>query len=246
MTSAAVDGDTVGRGQLDEAIGALEAFVAALDHNGDLGVLLQQVVEQVVQVVPEADMASVTLFRQGRPETAACTDDRVYNIDLDQYRAGVGPCLQAAETGKIVRVAAEQVRQQWPGFVQSAVDAGVDSYLSAPLVVDEQHSGALNLYGTRPHGYAETDGSLLELYLTAVEGALRANVRYRNAQQLADQLREAMESRAVIEQAKGMIMGARRITSEQAFDVLVEQSQRENTKLREIAERFVAAVVAEG
>jgi AmiR/NasT family two-component response regulator len=85
---------------------------------------------------------------------------------------------------------------------------------------------------------------LLELYVTAVEAALRATSRYLSARRQAAHLRTALVSRAVIDQAKGIIMGARGITAEEAFQVLVEQSQQENVKLHDIATRLVTTVTS--
>jgi GAF domain-containing protein len=238
------DGDAVmAREQLDEVTGALEALTAALDDDGALDSALQLVCEHVVKVVPGADMASVTLIRNGAPETAACSDGYAVDIDTDQYRAGEGPCLEAATTGKVVRVDVETARERWPVFTRSAVAAGAASYLSAPLVIDSRHAGSLNLYGIHTHGYREVDGALLEVYLTAVEMALRATARYLAAREQATHLSTALVSRAVIDQAKGIIMGARGVTAEQAFQVLVEQSQRDNIKVRVLAERMVTAAV---
>src|SRR5699024_11029625 len=147
------DDEVATSAQLEEATVALEALVAALDQNGQLELLVQQACEHALRVLPGADMASVTLLRDGRPETAACTDDQVFALDKDQYQAGEGPCLQAATTGQLVRVSVEDAAEQWPAFTRSARQAGVASYMSAPLVVDERHAGALNLYGRDGHGY---------------------------------------------------------------------------------------------
>lgn len=243
MELATPDNAAVGQAQLDEVTGALESLVASLDSNGNLQTLLQHVCAHVLQVVPETDMASVTLVRDEQPETAACTDDRVYHLDADQYLIGNGPCLEAAATGQIVRVHVEQAPQRWPRFHASAAEAGVGSYLSAPLTVDSTHSGSINLYSEQSHGYAQTDGTLLELYLTAVAGALRATSRERAAHELVAQLREALTSRATIDQAKGILMGAHRISAEQAFEILVARSQQENRKLRDLAHDFTAEIV---
>lgn len=242
---AAVETTEVGRGQLDEVTGALESLITSLDNNGGLDTLIQHVCRHVLEVVPGTDMASVTVLRDGVPETAACTDERVYYLDADQYRLGVGPCLEAATTGQIVRGRVEDTRDQWPKFAENARAAGVGSYLAAPFTVDARHSGSLNLYGEQGHGYAEVDGALLELYLTAVAGALRENARYVAAQQLVGQLREALTSRATIDQAKGIVMALRGISADEAFEQLVRQSQHENVKVREIANRTVASTVGQ-
>nr|WP_042187583.1 GAF and ANTAR domain-containing protein [Kibdelosporangium sp. MJ126-NF4]CEL18203.1 GAF domain-containing protein [Kibdelosporangium sp. MJ126-NF4] len=232
----------VDQDQLNEITVALDTLTAALDDDGALDAALQLVCQQVVRVVPEADMASVTLVRDGVGETAACTDQVVFDIDADQYKAGAGPCLEAAATGEIVRVEVEAARVRWPEFTRGALAAGVASYMSAPLTVDDRHAGALNLYGLHEHGFKDVDSVLVKLYLAAVEAALRATSRYVAAREQAAHLSTALVSRAVIDQAKGIIMGARGVGADQAFQLLVEQSQRDNVKLHDIAERLVARV----
>jgi AmiR/NasT family two-component response regulator len=112
------------------------------------------------------------------------------------------------------------------------------------VFIDSDYQGSLNLYGEHTHGYRELDAALLELYTTAVEAALRADRRYRKARDHAGQLREALTSRAVIDQAKGIIMAARQVDADTAFAVLVQQSQRDNIKLRDLAARFVTNVTS--
>jgi hypothetical protein len=231
------------RKQLDEVTDALEALTAALDDDGALDTTLELVCRQLIRVVPGADIASVTLICDGAATTAAFTDQRAVDLDIDQYVLGHGPCLEAAATGKMLRLDIESAQEQWPDFTRRALAAGVASYLSAPLAVDAGHSGSLNLYGMHAHGYREVEGALLEVYLTAVEAALRSTARYLAARDEAAHLTNALVSRAVIDQAKGILMGAHGITAEEAFHRLVEQSQRENVKLRDVAERFVARVV---
>jgi GAF domain-containing protein len=228
--------------QLNEITLALDALTATLDDDGALDTALQLVCQQVVRVVPGADMASVTLVHDGAGETAACTDQVVFDIDADQYKAGAGPCLEAAATSEIVRVDVETARERWPEFTRSATAAGVASYLSAPLTVDARHAGALNLYGRRAHGFEDVDSALVKLYVSAVIAALRATARYVAARENAAHLSTALVSRAVIDQAKGIIMGAHGVDADQAFRLLVDQSQQENVKLHVVAERLVALV----
>jgi GAF domain-containing protein len=236
--------ESASSGQVEDVTGALEALGAALDTGTEVKVVLQQVCSHVVAVVPGAEIASVTLVNDSVAETAACTGDLVLHLDAEQYALGRGPCLDAAASGKIVRVAIEQAGRRWPEFAASARKLGVGSYLSAPLVADAEHRGAINLFSTQPHGFRQVDGALLGLYVTAVEMALRAATRYRSAQRLVEQLQEALTSRPIIDQAKGILMAARGLTEEEAFAVLTQQSQHDNVKLRAVATRFVAQVLA--
>lgn len=229
-------------GELEAATSALESLVAALDDNGDMNVLIQQMCQHAVRVVPGADMASVTLIQHdGTPHTAACTDDTVYHLDTDQYNQGEGPCIQAATTGAIVRVDTDEARYRWPRFANSASQAGVGSYLSVPLVVNDRHSGAINLFGRADHGYRDVDEALLELYVTAVAGALRAAERDQSAQRVAEQLRQRTGSRAIIEQAKGILIGTHHVTPERAAEMLSARSQRHNVQLEQLATDLVAS-----
>ncbi|MFD1051911.1 ANTAR domain-containing response regulator, partial [Kibdelosporangium lantanae] len=129
-----------------------------------------------------------------------------------------------------------------PEFVASAKHFGVRSYLASPLRVDEQLAGAINLFGFEDHGFREVDSKLLELYATVVTFGLRTNRRYRETRELADHLETAMRSRAVIEQAKGILMAIHKITDEQAMERLIARSQRANIKLRDVAADFVRSM----
>jgi transcriptional regulator with GAF, ATPase, and Fis domain len=232
------------RGQLDEVTTALESLTAALDSEDDVAVVLNSVCHQVTHVVQGADMASVTVVRDGTAVTVASSDQRALDIDAGQYQAGEGPCLRAATTGETVRVHVQQAAEMWPNFTESAGRQGVASYLAAPLAVDQGSSGALNLFGFQAHGFDEVEEKLLGLYATAVETALRSNARYLLFRELSQQLQVALSTRAVIDQAKGIIMASRGVTAEEAFTELVRQSQLENVKLHDIAERFVAEAIA--
>jgi hypothetical protein len=89
---------------LDEVTGALESLTATLDTADDFTILLHQMCAQVVHAVPGVDEATVTLLTDNQPSTVASTSDVVTELDHDQYTVGDGPCLEAASSGKLVRV----------------------------------------------------------------------------------------------------------------------------------------------
>ncbi|MEU4742928.1 GAF and ANTAR domain-containing protein [Actinosynnema sp. NPDC023658] len=230
--------------RLDEVTAALERLTELLEDEEDLSVILDRLCRQVIRAIPGADMSSVTLVRDDIPVTGAVTEDQAFEVDLAQYRSGQGPCLQAAATREMQRVAVAEVWERWPAFAEAASGLGVASYLSAPLFIDREYNGSLNLYSRSPHGFRELDAALLELYTTAAEGALRNARRYLNARGQASELRTALTSRSVIDQAKGIVMAVHRIDADQAFRLLVDRSQRENVKLRDLAEQFVKDATA--
>ncbi|SED45359.1 GAF domain-containing protein [Amycolatopsis tolypomycina] len=224
--------------RVDELNAVLADLVGVLESMSDTPGLLDAVCGEAVRVVPDADLASIMVVRDGVTQTAAFTDERARRIDDVQYAAGDGPGLLAALTGEVVRVAVAETGDQWPEFVAAAKELGVGSYLAVPLRVDDTLVGAITLFGFETHGYHEFDTKVLRLFTLCVETVLRLTRRYREARRLADELRNAMETRAVIEQAKGMLMLIHRVTEDAAMHRLIVESQHTNIKLRDVAARF--------
>ncbi|MBT2269667.1 MULTISPECIES: GAF and ANTAR domain-containing protein [Rhodococcus erythropolis group] len=243
-TASTLTGLTEGAEQAyssDEISSALDRFGALLRAPMELPVLLQSVCAQIVATIPSADMAGVTILsaHTRKPETVACTDERALDVDIDQYRANEGPCLEAARTRQVVRVRIEDAVLRWPAFAQNVAGMGVASYLSAPLVTGEDHVGALNLYSYSDHGFTEIDEVLLQVFVAAVEGSIWNARRAQQWRCELEGLREAMKSRARIEQVKGMLMAVHAIGEEWAFEMLVEQSQQRNVRLAAVAAELV-------
>jgi AmiR/NasT family two-component response regulator len=106
--------------------------------------------------------------------------------------------------------------------------------------VHEQVTGALNIYATKPHAFDDDAIALAQTFAGfAAVGLANAHL-YRTRATLAGHMQKAMESRAVIEQAKGIIMGERRCTPDEAFAILGKVSQDSNRRLRDVAAALVA------
>ncbi|HEX3733240.1 MAG TPA: GAF domain-containing protein, partial [Mycobacteriales bacterium] len=174
---------------LDDVTCALKNLNEVLLDQEELQPLLQQICEQVTRAVPGVDEATVTLLSKGRPHTAASTSETVTELDRDQYRTGDGPCLRAARTGKTVRVVVDDARREWPQFAEASYAAGMGSFLSSPLRLNQQHAGAINCYSRQGHGFVRLDVRLLQLFTAAAEAILRTHQRYAQVRELAAQLR---------------------------------------------------------
>jgi len=191
--------------------------------------------------MPSAAIAGITLDDGGHPSTGVYTDDESPRIDSAQYESGSGPCLDAWRQRRIVRIDdMRQAMEEYPEFARSAMEHGVGSTISLPMVIGGEGIGALNLYARTTNGFSQDDETIgLEL-ATAAAAVLANSAAYQGATQLSEQLSEAMKSRAVIEQAKGMLMAqSPELSADDAFEVLRKASQRENVKLREVAQRIV-------
>ena len=232
------DGDGNWQSRFDQAIRAVSLFLIA---EAPLGETLHRIAVVARDAVASATAAGITLLDERElPTTRVWTDELSPAIDQAQYADGTGPCLDAYREGRVIRVDdTRTAADRWPGYGAAAVERGVLSTLSLPLRAAGDTFGALNLYATHERAFDAVDESDAEMFATQVSVVL-ANARaYWDAFDLAQGLRQAMDSRAVIEQAKGKIMGGNGCTPDEAFDVLVRASQRENVKLRDVARRVV-------
>ena len=217
---------------------ALSSFLVA---DTTLGETLQRLAEVSAGAVQSADVAGITLLQEGRkPTTAIYTDERSPRVDQGQYQDDDGPCLEAYREQQLIVV--EDTRataDRWPSFSEKAQEQGIMSTLSAPLVVGERGIGALNLYAGKPHAFDDDDMGLMSLLAAQVAIVVANASAYWEAYELSEQLNEAMRTRSTIEQAKGVLMAQSGVDADAAFELLRKASQRENVKVREIAERIV-------
>ncbi len=229
---------------------ALSESLSTLSHYfvGDMTLreALDKVATLACQTVPGADMAGITMVVDGRAKTAIFTDEKSPEIDASQYETGIGPCLDAFRHKEVFRIDDTEKDDRWAPFSEAAAARGIRSTVSFPLVANGEGVGALNLYSRSEAAFSEQDEKL-GLTFAAQAGIALANTQaYWDAYELSQNLSEAMKSRATIEQAKGILMAARRCDADEAFQILVRASQRENRKLREVAEQLVSGTSARG
>jgi GAF domain-containing protein len=201
--------------------------------------VVARVADLAKEALPAAYEVSVTLVRDGGPRTVASTGEPAEVIDRWQYDSHNGPCLDAAAERKTVCVDEVAAERRWPGWSEHAGSVGVRSALSVGLPIRDHVIGALNVYATSARAFDGEAVDLAETFAGYVSVVLANADLYHTAATLARQMRAAMDSRAVIEQAKGIIMGQRRCGPDEAFAILSRASQAANRKLRDVA----AAVV---
>lgn len=228
---------------LQESLAALSRFFVG---DGTIHQTLLRVSELTVEAIPAADLAGITMIVEGRQRTAVFTDEAAPEVDQAQYDTGEGPCLDAFEKQQVFRIESTREDGPWPAFRRAAAEHGIGSTLSFPMAVDKQPTGALNLYSYRERAFSTDDEQIGELFASQAAIVLANAQAYWDARDLSERLGDAMKSRAVIEQAKGMLMSAQRCNEEEAFELLVRASQRENVKLRDIASRIVADATSRG
>ena len=218
--------------------GGREALRRFLVGDDDLATMLTKIMLIATETVPGCDMGSITMLRRGEPHTPVFTEKAAIALDETQYRLGDGPCLAAIRHRGVehLDVAADT---RWPEFNAAALRLDVLSTLSVPLADENAVLGALNLYSTTTHVYDDAARDVACRLADQLGLAAANTVAYVEGYELARDLQQAMESRAVIEQAKGILMAAEGCTPDQAFEMLVRASQHQNRKLRAIATEIV-------
>ncbi len=205
---------------------------------------LRRVSDLAVRSIANCEAVGVTLFVDGKAATRASTGGLVYEVDHYQYDIGEGPCLQSMLDETVIEVQDMATEQRWPRFGQHAAERGVHSSLSFPLMVRGQALGALNLYAHQPRAFSVTDRETGSMFAAQAAVALTNADTYAASVKLTGELRCALDSRAVIDQAMGILIGQNGCSQDLAFDALRASSQSENRKLRLVAEEIIRTAMS--
>jgi GAF domain-containing protein len=203
--------------------------------------LLQTVADLTKTVMPGNPEASVSLLVKDHPTTVVSTGELATDLDETQYEEGHGPCLHAARTGEMTEIPDTRAEDRWPDYTPRAVERGNLSSLSVPLAIDPdaQVSGALNVYAREPGAFDEASRSVAARFAPYAAVAAGNLYAYQSARDMAENLQTALESRAVIDQAKGILMERYKLTADGAFQLLARASMTTNRKVRDIADHLV-------
>ena len=218
-------------------------LASALLDDDVLHDLLQGLTVLANHTVPSAQSVSITVAENGRYRTSSSTGREAVAIDEAQYRDGDGPCLEAMRSTRQLRVAVSQSENGWPQFREEATKLGVTHVLSTPLIPSGHDAvGALNIYAREGAGFGPGEERTAQLIGEHAAILVERTCALLSSTRLNDQLRQAVATREIIGEAKGILMESQRCTRDQAFDILRRASQRENRKLRDLAEELVLRV----
>jgi hypothetical protein len=200
----------------------------------DLEQALTQIVATAVDTVPGVDAGGISMTENGHITCRSPTNDDIRKLDDIQAQLHEGPCITAIESPPDDGVVLAQGltrppdADRWPHFAPQAVAHGYQSLLSTQLSTNDGPSAALNLYSRAANTFDESARTTAGLF-----GLQAALLLY--GVNHARQLGNALASRDLIGQAKGILMERFRVNSEQAFRMLVSSSQHTNIKLVEVA-----------
>ncbi len=194
----------------------------------------------------EGMSCGMALRQRGRPVSAtACSDPLASELDSVQHQYGDGPALHALRHARPVNIHDTATENGWPRFCGQAAALGIRSCYATPLVHDHEVVGAVVLYARWPGAFGPEEIGRAEKFARHAAGALTLSLRMAACADQNDQLRSSIMSRAVIDQALGVIMATERCPQDKAFALLRSASQNTNVKVRDLAATIVTRVSGE-
>jgi GAF domain-containing protein len=220
----------------------LSRFAGILPARYDLQEALSELTESVTAVLGLCG-SWVTMADDGRLRFVTAVSQASAELERDhaQLHPFPCPCRDAHSTGEVVRVT--DVRQEsarWPEFSASATRLSIAGVAAIPMRLADQIIGALNLYSPEPREWSDEDIAVAIVLADVATSYVVNASKLRQQEQLSEQLQEALESRVVIEQAKGMTSQQNSVTIDQAYQLMRSHARKNNASLRAVAEAIVA------
>jgi len=220
-----------------------EAFVELADtlvDDFDVVDFLHRVTVRCADVLGVSAAGVLLTDQRGALRVVAASTEKTRLLELLQSQTDQGPCPECFHTGRPVAVAdLSTAAGRWPRFVAQASQSGFASVHALPMRLRTTVIGALNLFGARPGALAEDTIRLGQAMAdVATIGLLQARAVH-DRQIVAEQLQTALNSRVVIEQAKGVIAERRRLDMDASFTLLRGTARTNNRRLSELARAVV-------
>lgn len=221
-----------------------EAFVAVADTliaDYDLIDLLHTLVAACADVLDVEAAGLVLADDDGNLQLLASTSERAELVEIMQLSAGAGPCVECFRTGAVVDIAdIAESDGRWPEFRAAALEQGFRAVHATPMRLRGQVLGALNLFSSSPGILNPADAGVSQALADVATIGILQERSIRETNLVAEQLQWALESRVLVEQAKGVLSVLENIGMDDAFDRLREYARNHNLTLRAVAEGVTA------
>jgi len=219
----------------------LSRFAVILPARYDLQEALSELTESATAVLSLCG-SWVTMADDGRLRYLTAVSQAAAELERDhaQLHPFSCPCREAYSIGEVVRVT--DVRQEcgrWPEFSASATRLSIAGVAAIPMRLADQIIGALNLYSPEPRNWSDEDIEVASVLADMATSYVVNASKLRQQEQLSAHLQEALESRVVIEQAKGVTSQQNSVTLEQAYELMRSHARNNNASLRVVAEAIV-------
>ncbi len=220
----------------------LSEFVRLLLTPYDVDAVLDDLTVRLQEVL-ELTGCGVSLAGNGKLQMATAIPERIIRLEREQERMQLGPCVSAFRSGEVVTVPDLQdpsIVAAWPDYCAVAAQIGIASVAGVPMKLGEQTVGAIDLHSAAPREWPSEQLTIAQIFADAATAYLINASTYDRQQRLNEQLQQALDSRVVIEQAKGIIAEARGIDVDAAFQIIRRHARSHGSSLRAVADAIVS------
>ena len=201
---------------------------------------LHLITARAAELVPDSAVGLMLADHQGRLRFMGASTEATRLLELFQLQNDQGPCLDCFRTGVgVVNADLHDGDTPWPRFAPRAVEAGFRSVHAVPLRLRSETIGALNVFGRQPTRLEPADAHLVQALADVATIGLMQERAIRRNELLAEQLQTALNSRIVVEQAKGALAQMHGVSVDQAFELLRSYARSTGTRLSDVARRIV-------
>jgi GAF domain-containing protein len=206
---------------------------------------LQMITARTSELVAAPAVGLLLADGRGRLQFMAASDEATRLLELFQIQHNEGPCLDAFTTGApVVNADLRQAVNRWPTFAPRAAASGFRSVHALPLRLRSTVIGALNLFGADAGTLQPDDVKIVQALADIATIGLLQEKAIRHGEALTEQLQHALNSRVVIEQAKGALARTHHVSIDAAFDLLRSYARNNNRKLVDLARLVVTEPAA--
>ncbi len=220
-----------------------DAFVKLADiliDDFDVVDLLHWLVEKCTEILDTQAGGLLIVDHVGLLELVASTSEEAELVEIFQLAGGYGPCLDCFRTGEAVTVGdLDAESHRWPKFSAEALRLGFRSVHATPLRVRGQIIGTMNLFSHHVGALAPTDIAVAQALANVATIGILQERNIRTSQVLSEQLQHALDSRILIEQAKGVIAATTGMDMSQAFSAMRDYARNRNLPLRQVADGVI-------
>ena len=202
--------------------------------------LLHALVEVSIDLLDAAAAGLLLADPQGELQVLASTSERSQLVEILQLRAGAGPCVECYQTGTAIEV--EDIRSlngKWPGFQKAALSQGFRSVHAVPMRVHGKIIGAMGLFGEHPGALTREDSAIGQALADVATISILQERTSRESALVNEQLQRALNSRVLIEQAKGVIAQTAAVDMEEGFRRLRDHARTNNQSLHDTAQHII-------
>src|SRR3954447_12618288 len=186
--------------------------------------------------------AGVTLVHDGQQRFVTAAVEAIATLEREQETWQKGPCIDAVSSAAPVAVpdiALGDASKRWPDYTVAAKTAGVQAVAGIPMLAEEEAIGAVNLYDTQPRNWSDDDLRVAAIFASIATGYLTHASAAQQQQRTAEQLQQALNTRLIIEQAKGVLATQQETTVDDAFLTLRTYAREHGARIHDVSRAVV-------